>query len=188
MNITNLNGMKESQWSCPACTFLNSSTQRTCEMCESTIVSDITTVAVENEGKSFAHLAVDHDAMGRFTNEHSHSGETKQNTDKSEHKDGGANRKELNVIFIRHGESEENVKVSSLCRMISSVTSFCLPKLSDVKDSLGLLLYELNAPLSPLGVRQALDMNIMLRDARFWTSFEPGIIVHSPLLRAKVLH
>jgi phosphohistidine phosphatase SixA len=89
------------------------------------------------------------------------------------------------VVFIRHAQSEENVKFAALMEGVQRIGRFKLPRLSSVSAGFKLLRTDLNSSLSPLGKRQVLDQALNLREARFLDDFDPQLILVSPLDRAK---
>ena len=74
----------------------------------------------------------------------------------------------MEITFIRHGESEDNLKVKALCQLISRVGQGKLPSYEILAAAAGLLRYDVNSSLSVLGKRQALDMKMILDSNRFW--------------------
>jgi hypothetical protein len=91
----------------------------------------------------------------------------------------------FDITFIRHAESEENVKVSYLCSFVSKLMSFRLPNLTEVVQSLKVLKIDEDSDVSQLGKRQLMDMKLILKSKKFWSQ-EFDFIVHSPLKRAVV--
>jgi len=89
------------------------------------------------------------------------------------------------VVFIRHAQSEENVKFAALMEGVQRIGRLKLPRLSSVSAGFKLLRTDLNSSLSPLGKRQVLDQALNLREARFLDDFDPQLILVSPLDRAK---
>lgn len=90
----------------------------------------------------------------------------------------------LEVVFIRHAESEDNIKVKALCGALCRIKELKLPTLVQINQVLKLLEYDLDSQVSPLGKRQLIDMAMMLQARGFWKDgFD--CIVYSPLVRAK---
>ena len=89
------------------------------------------------------------------------------------------------VVFIRHAQSEENVKFAALVEGVQRVGRLKLPRLSSVSAGFKLLRTDLNSSLSALGQRQVLDQALNLREARFLDDFDPQLFLVSPLDRAK---
>lgn len=91
------------------------------------------------------------------------------------------------VIFIRHAQSQENVKYYSFLEAIHRIRSFRLPSLSQLSQSLQLLQCNLDSSLSELGYDQARELNVILENDNFWTNetIKPDVILHSPLVRTK---
>jgi broad specificity phosphatase PhoE len=91
----------------------------------------------------------------------------------------------LEVTFIRHAESEDNIRVKALCEFILALCQGKLPSFEQLKVACGLLRYDTagNSHLSVLGKRQAANMKMLLESRRFW---EKGVdcIAHSTLTRA----
>lgn len=90
----------------------------------------------------------------------------------------------IEVTFIRHAESEENVKIASFCDGVSRLKSFRLPTLQQMYHSIKILEFDLNSHVSTNGKRQIVDMKMMLNDKKFWGE-DIEIIAYSPLARAK---
>ena len=89
------------------------------------------------------------------------------------------------VVFIRHAQSEENVKFQSFVEGIKRLRGFRLPRWRSVMNGVKLLRTSLDSDLSALGERQVDDMRRILAETRFLLSFNPDLVVHSPLRRAK---
>lgn len=90
----------------------------------------------------------------------------------------------VQVVFVRHAESEDNVKIKALCEALVSAQSFKLPTWEQICKIVGLLEFELNSKLSQLGGRQAADMRMILQTRRFWEqNFD--VVAYSPLIRAR---
>ena len=91
----------------------------------------------------------------------------------------------VEVVFIRHAESEENVKVRHCCEAIQAIKHFTLPTLSQIQCITSLLFqyitYDLDAKVTMLGKRQLKDMKLMLQQEKFWTTED--ICVYSPMER-----
>lgn len=90
----------------------------------------------------------------------------------------------LEVVFIRHAESEDNIKVKALCGALCRIKELKLPTLMQFQQVLKLLDYDLDSGVSPLGKRQLIDMAMMLEARGFWAD-EFDSVVYSPLVRAK---
>jgi phosphohistidine phosphatase SixA len=88
----------------------------------------------------------------------------------------------LRVTFIRHAESEDNIRVKALCESILTLCQGKLPSFEQLKVACKLF-PDTNTHLSALGKRQAADMKMLLESRRFW---EKGVdcIAHSTLTRA----
>jgi broad specificity phosphatase PhoE len=88
----------------------------------------------------------------------------------------------LRVTFIRHAESEDNIRVKALCESILMLCQGKLPSFKQLKVACKLF-PDTNTYLSALGKRQAADMKMLLESRRFW---EKGVdcIAHSTLTRA----
>jgi len=72
----------------------------------------------------------------------------------------------VDVYFVRHAESMENVKMHGLREAIRRLKKFQLPTLEQVTKSVQLVLQmmELDAELSILGDRQLIDMRAILEE------------------------
>ncbi|CAB9511011.1 expressed unknown protein [Seminavis robusta] len=89
------------------------------------------------------------------------------------------------VFLIRHAESVENQRISSMFSCLGDLRSFSLPKRSDVGASLELLNFAHDVPLSEVGLQQCQTMKEKLTDCNFVASQKIELVVHSPLARAK---
>lgn len=90
----------------------------------------------------------------------------------------------VEVIFIRHAESEENVKLQYFCTSIQKILSFQIPSLYELLQCFKILEFNLNSALTIHGKRQMLDLKLILNNEKF--SFdEYKDIVYCPLLRTK---
>jgi broad specificity phosphatase PhoE len=88
----------------------------------------------------------------------------------------------LRVTFIRHAESEDNIRVKALCESILTLCQGKLPSVEQLKVACRLF-PDKNTHLSALGKRQAADMKILLESRRFWEK-DVDCIAHSTLIRA----
>ena len=89
------------------------------------------------------------------------------------------------IVFIRHAQSEENVKANRFFEGLSRVRNFQAPSMQQISGTLSLASLTIDAALSQLGKRQILDMHMLLKDKEFWTQQNFDLIVCSPLTRAK---
>jgi phosphohistidine phosphatase SixA len=89
------------------------------------------------------------------------------------------------IVFIRHAQSEENVKAIRFFDGLSRLRNFQAPSMQQISSTLSLASLTVNAPLSQLGKRQILDMHMILKDKEFWVQQKFDLIVCSPLTRAK---
>jgi len=100
-----------------------------------------------------------------------------------------AGRRRATVTFVRHAQSEENVKFESLSEGLKSMGKFSAPSWKSVRSGVSLLRTSLDSDLSPLGRRQVIDMNEILKADRYWMKRSrddpPFVICHSPLKRAR---
>eukprot|EP00536_Pseudo-nitzschia_multiseries_P012403 jgi/Psemu1/309088/fgenesh1_kg.473_\ len=91
------------------------------------------------------------------------------------------------VYLIRHAESEENRRISALCRTFQSLKTLSLPKTSDVSTSTELLNVsaQVDSDVSDIGANQIAHMGEKLRKENFVESSGITLVVHSPLKRAR---
>ena len=91
------------------------------------------------------------------------------------------------VYLIRHAESLENQRISSMLSCFGDLGRFSLPKKEDVGASFGLLNIHANAdaPVSPLGLQQCEVMKDKLAQADFLRTERIQLVAHSPLERAR---
>ena len=91
------------------------------------------------------------------------------------------------VYLIRHAESLENQRISSMLTCFGDLGRFSLPKKSDVAATCGLLNVHANAdaPISPMGLQQCEIMQEKLVKADFLRTEKVELVVHSPLERAR---
>jgi phosphohistidine phosphatase SixA len=91
----------------------------------------------------------------------------------------------IDVIFVRHAESEGNVKEAYCCEAINALSQFQVPTSQQITETLKMLNYNFNSELSDLGKRQAVDMNMILSQEKLWDDFQFDLCVYSPLNRTK---
>jgi phosphohistidine phosphatase SixA len=91
--------------------------------------------------------------------------------------------KSIDVTFIRHAESEDNLKVKALCEILVGLRKGKLPTFQQLILVAKLLEYDLDSNLSQHGKRQALDMSMILKTKGFW-DLPIDCVVYSPLIRA----
>lgn len=89
----------------------------------------------------------------------------------------------MEVFFLRHAESEENVKLKALCDVVVSFQSCKLPSWNQVCKTISMFEYELNSMVSGLGKNQLKDMKMILEARGFWKQ-EFDFIMYSPMVRA----
>lgn len=91
------------------------------------------------------------------------------------------------IIFIRHAQSEENVKIHNFFTMLDDIKHLHLPKYETTVSALSLLDANLDARLSVMGHRQIKDISKVLYDEDnfLFRKFQPDIIFHSNLQRTK---
>ena len=89
------------------------------------------------------------------------------------------------IVFIRHAQSEENVKAIRFFEGMSRLRNFQAPSMQQISGTLSLASLTIDAALSQLGKRQILDMHMILKGKGFWTQQNFDLIVCSPLIRAK---
>lgn len=97
-----------------------------------------------------------------------------------------ANSQVKTIYLIRHAESEENRRLSSLKRIGSNIASLRAPNSSDIRASFELInvAAQVDSSVSPLGHKQIENVRNQLEKDNFIDNVE--LIVHSPLERAKV--
>lgn len=92
---------------------------------------------------------------------------------------------QLDVIFIRHAESLENVKLRHVCKGVDALKSCKLPSSKQVWSGFELCKLDLDAALSTNGKRQLVDMAEILKEAGFFDKTYPlDAVIHSPMIRA----
>ena len=91
------------------------------------------------------------------------------------------------VFLIRHAESEENRRISSLGRCFKTLGKFSLPSKSDIYASTELLnvMGQIDSNVSTVGAEQIADMAAKLKEANFLQVSGVQLVAHSPLLRAQ---
>jgi broad specificity phosphatase PhoE len=91
------------------------------------------------------------------------------------------------VFLIRHAESEENRRLSSLGRCFKTLGKFSLPSKSDIYASTELLnvMAQIDSNVSQVGAEQIADMAAKLKEANFLKESGVQLVAHSPLLRAQ---
>lgn len=95
--------------------------------------------------------------------------------------------KKKTIYLIRHAESEENRRISALCRTFQSLKKLSLPRTSDVSTSTELLNVsaQVDSNVSEIGANQIAHMGEKLRKENFVESSRIDLVVHSPLKRAR---
>ncbi|KAG7340775.1 CDP-alcohol phosphatidyltransferase [Nitzschia inconspicua] len=90
------------------------------------------------------------------------------------------------VYLIRHAESEENERMASLSRVLSSLKRFQIPSLSDIVAAIELLNVsaQVDSPVSTTGAQQIAVMRKTLDQNLFVSNAGIQLIAHSPLIRA----
>lgn len=89
------------------------------------------------------------------------------------------------IVFIRHAQSEENVKFAQFVDGIQELRRLRWPSSASFWSGLSLLRTDLDSELSQLGVQQVQSMQSIIARSRFIDTFAPEIIFYSPLRRAK---
>ena len=91
------------------------------------------------------------------------------------------------VYLIRHAESEENRRISSLKQIGHSITRFSFPSRKDVASSVQLLNIpaQVNTPISKDGHSQVSNVSQQLHQANFWEGHDIQLVAYSPLQRAR---
>ncbi|KAL7559093.1 hypothetical protein ACA910_017506 [Epithemia clementina (nom. ined.)] len=92
-----------------------------------------------------------------------------------------------NVYLIRHAESEENQRLSSLKTVGQSMARFTLPSRRDISSSLQLLNVpaQVDTPLSPAGMAQVSNVARQLEESKFFETHNIQLVAYSPLERAR---
>jgi phosphohistidine phosphatase SixA len=89
------------------------------------------------------------------------------------------------VILCRHAESKENVKIRAYKEGIAKLGEWSLPSMDEVSKSLSLLKYNTDQAVSPLGREQIQTMAEKVNSENFLDIFQPQVVCHSPLQRAR---
>lgn len=89
------------------------------------------------------------------------------------------------IVFIRHAQSNENVKVIRMYEGLNLLRNLRAPTLQQISSTLSISSLTVDSLVSPLGKRQILDMHMILRDEKFWERHQFDLIVCSPLTRAQ---
>mmetsp|Transcript_13049 Transcript_13049/g.36734 ORF Transcript_13049/g.36734 Transcript_13049/m.36734 type:complete len:293 (-) Transcript_13049:486-1364(-) len=99
----------------------------------------------------------------------------------------GSSPPKKTIFLVRHAESEENRRISALCRTFQSLKKFSLPKTADVSTSTELLNVsaQVDSDVSEIGANQIAHMGEKLRKEKFVESSGISLVVHSPLQRAR---
>lgn len=72
--------------------------------------------------------------------------------------------KSVEVLFFRHAETEQNIRVQHFCQAIQRLKNLKLPSWKQITRSLQLLELDLDAEISSLGHRQLVDMEATLKE------------------------
>lgn len=89
------------------------------------------------------------------------------------------------VILCRHAESKENVKVRAFKEGMESLKSWSLPSSSQVRQSASLLKINTDHEVSERGRQQIQTVAREIANDEFIKNFDPQIVCHSPLIRAR---
>ena len=91
------------------------------------------------------------------------------------------------IYLVRHAESEENRRISSLKNVGSSLYRLSLPSSNDITSSLHLLNIpaQVNSAVSEDGEAQISNVAKQLHQANFWKERDIQLLAHSPLQRAR---
>eukprot|EP01031_Cornospumella_fuschlensis_P038807 gene38807-47196_t len=93
---------------------------------------------------------------------------------------------ELEVIFIRHAETQENVRINALFSILTGLLQLRLPSFEQLSHVAHLVfLKEENSDLSARGTRQLLDMQQTLQSTQFWENNPFDVCYYSPYVRAE---
>lgn len=97
----------------------------------------------------------------------------------------GVKSRKKTLVFVRHAQSNENVKVIKMFDGLTRLRNFQPPTFQQIRSTLSLSTLTIDSLVSPLGKRQILDMHMILRDEKFWAHQNFDLIVCSPLTRAR---
>lgn len=89
------------------------------------------------------------------------------------------------VVLCRHAESKENVKIRAFKDGVARLKNWSLPTMRQVSKSLSLLKYNTDQAVSPAGQEQIQMMANAIKSSNFLEKFQPELVCHSPLQRAK---
>jgi hypothetical protein len=164
--------MKEEDetWACEVCTLLNPVMILECNACLTPRSNDVNMSASANADVNVSSNLCPAQAVLTTSN--------------------GRSKRTIEVCLIRHAQSEQNVIFYEFLHMIISIfVKREWPKspiFQTLKNFVGLLGADDDAPLASLGRRQVLDMQMILKSKKFWiTEFPPDICAWSPLQRAR---
>jgi phosphohistidine phosphatase SixA len=92
----------------------------------------------------------------------------------------------LEMLFIRHAESMENMKFQSLSESLNSIRTYKLPTGKQFSFLVKLLAPDSDCPLSLNGINQLTEMKKSLDEKKFWSQQFPfDLCVYSPCQRTK---
>lgn len=91
----------------------------------------------------------------------------------------------VEVVFIRHAETEENQKVHSVVSVLKALGEFSLPSWFHFRRALSLIGLNQDSSLSPRGHEQLLHMRDSLSKIVFWQKFSFELCAYSPYSRTK---
>lgn len=97
----------------------------------------------------------------------------------------GIKSRKKTLVFVRHAQSNENVKVIKMFEGLTRLRNFQAPTFQHIRSTLSLSSLTIDSLVSPLGKRQILDMHMILRDEQFWARQNFDLVVCSPLTRAR---
>lgn len=89
------------------------------------------------------------------------------------------------VILVRHAQSEENVKIMAAQDGLRSIRKLRLPSRDQVSKTVSLARLAADEPLSTVGKAQVADVCQQIERSSFISKFNPQLICHSKLQRAR---
>ena len=86
---------------------------------------------------------------------------------------------------MRHAQSEENVKIHDLLESVHRIASFSFPNLRQIRSAFSLLQFDLDSPLTSVGLAQIQEASAFLIDSQIISRYRIRNVFHSPLRRSR---
>jgi hypothetical protein len=92
----------------------------------------------------------------------------------------------IQILFIRHAETDQNAKLQHFCKALQGLSEMLLPSWEQIIQSLSLIEMREDSQISPRGQQQLLDIKTTLNNCDFWSKFDFDICAYSPYARTRM--